>query len=482
MKIYTKLLLTIVSIFAMLWLACCTDTGFKYLVKIGGRYWGLVTAEITGNLQQATFTKVHLRLDKKYDLFLKTCSLSLNIPALITGKLQAEITMQADALQEMLLWLPALSRVKGLLQASVQLTGNIFKPHLQLKLQLDNGTMRIPSLGIKLKPVTASIISTTPLPNSLQDFKIQVHAHVRDAPGLITITGNLHEAKILIKNAVLVNNHYAMLKMDAQLLWQPTTRSIRGELIINEGNINFSQHQLAVWPKTDDLQYSDTGTSGHSPPFDTIDCHLRIAKGVSFTGFNLQTTISGKLHIYNKQEYLLGEGRITLKEGSYQLPACKFRIYHGRLLYPPGTLLSNPRLEIRLAERDKVQVYVDGSLENPVLHNIGLDNTQALGYLVNSSGGEVLQELRSKLAIEPLVVEQDPLIGPMYEQGDSLENKYLVVEKKLTKKLNLQYLKGLLDKKNAVRLKYHLNKYWDLGLETGINGSGADLNFSIDGN
>ena len=142
-------------------------------------------------------------------------------------------------------------------------------------------------------------------------------------------------------------------------------------------------------------------------------------------------------------------------------------------------------------------LYVHGNLENPKIEfnthrgsttqqsfaNTGMQTSETLSQAVNATGSPLTNKIQNKLNLQELGLES---LEPQNAINDEtpLANTVLVVGKRLSSRIYLQYIRGLLessenDPLNLVRLKYALGKHWALSLETGNLGQGADLSFSV---
>lgn len=427
---------------------------------------------------------------------------------LLSGKVTTKLRDIAWIMQ----FMPDITRLKGKISGTINIDGSLQQPIISGAVALNKGSLRIPALGIKLKPLTLKLTT-----DNAQLFKLTGNTIMRDGPGEIKVSGYFEPFKPDIPNQFtitstgteFVNTQTAQLiaDTDLKLAFKPNTNTllVAGEVKIISGSINFDHNNSATLTHSRDVIFKDNQSKRHNKFNLTVvpDIKLRIGKQVKFKGFGLDAEISGKLALTRPEQHLLGKGRISLKTGTYKLPGQTLYINHGRLIYPPGTILSNPNLDIMLlsskpsseqnlpvatqTQQPQIGVYVHGSASKPLFQNSGLiDDKQALPQILNATGSPVINKLQNTLALEQIGIESangaDDNVSQDTQAPSLLDNKNLVVGKKLSDRVYVQYMKSLMDANNAVRLKYGLGKYWAIGVESGTFGNGADLSFTINKN
>ena len=130
---------------------------------------------------------------------------------------------------------------------------------------------------------------------------------------------------------------------------------------------------------------------------------------------------------------------------------------------------------------------MQGTAQKPTISESGLANSKD-GVLSQAmlSGSSVISNnlLHDKLKISELGIaahnNSDIEFFDDPKDKASLKHKDVVVGRPLGNRLYLQYLHNLGEVNNRVRLKYSLNKTWDIGLESGTQGNGVDLSFHIE--
>lgn len=407
------------------------------------------------------------------------------------GKISGNINMHLFDQSLLMQMFPDISRFKANINATVRFSGTLQKPILSGDLNLQDGTMRIAQLGIKIKPFSANAQLS-------QNGKLIVKANgeIRNAPGTFNVSGYAYPFKENIPNQFtfianemeFINNNEAKLTANSELLIKYLNNSLqlKGDINIISGQIEINDEQSTV-KTTKDIVFVNESSQQNTDSLNfTPDINLRIHKNVAFKGFGLDSNISGKLHIAKIDDNYSAQGRISIKSGTYQLLGQSLNISHGRLIYPPGSLINNPTLDIKMLDKNGAGLLIQGNANNPKIENNGLINDQqVLSQILNSTGSPVVNKIQEKFSFEQFGIEDSnssDLIEDENKNGNLLSNKSLVIGKKLTNKIYLQYLKSLMDNNNAVRVKCALGKFWAIGMESGTNGNGADLSFVIDKN
>lgn len=424
--------------------------------------------------------------------------------ALKDNYLNGDAQIVANDIEFLMQFMPEITRLKGNFVANAKISGTIATPNIIANAHLTGVTATLPRYGVKIKPLELHLES-----DQQGRFTLSGKGKMRRGPGSFTLNGYIEPFKKDMPNALniigdkveFINNQTARLiasnKVRLNYVPQEHRLDITGDIEIHEGYITI-QDRNSQTVKTKDVVYVDHKVSHAKSLLINPHINLRIIDGVKFTGFDLYADISGKLNITQRNNIIYADGRITIKEGTFQLPGQKLLIHKGRILYPPGTSLTNPVLDIKMHGKSgsqesiqgsghDVELSVYGTAHKPVISESGLTGKQdraiSTALLTGSSviSGNLLQD---KLKISEFGVTGND--GPNVSffsapiKGNSLRNKDLVVGRPLSKKLYLQYLHSIGEANQKVRLKYSLNRIWAIGVESGTQGGGADISFSVE--
>lgn len=245
---------------------------------------------------------------------------------------------------------------------------------------------------------------------------------------------------------------------------------------------------------------------------------VMIDNKLHFEGYGIDGIVGGKLTINERPDGLLtGNGKLTIKEGKYRLQGATRYIHRGHLLFPPGTLLKDPLLDIFISQNrvqqhaninsTNIGLYVQGTLLHPIYHPYSNDNNlksadilSRLGFGQSETAGDENQRqlfaqtaflfsgtanpfidfLQKNLNLEEFNLESKPTNKTFYTQGGA--DTVLIIGKSLSEKIYLQYLQSIIEPITTIRLKYFLSRYFTASAETGSEGLGGDMTFAMERN
>ena len=406
-------------------------------------------------------------------------------------------------------FIPDITRLKGKLQGSIKFNNNIKHPKITTNLAFNDITMSLPEYGVKIKPLNIYL-------KAEDDKTIFINGKgvMRNGPGEFDLKGHFEPLNSDFSNILEISGEnvecintpgyhlIASLKLKLAFLLQQNALTINGSTVISKGTIDLDKQKQSKIIKSKDIIFTNqtdhTLQSNQKNYFKILpNIDLKIESETKLLGKGLNAIISGKLKIYTNDtnEALLGDGRITIKHGIYSLSGQEFLIEKGRIIYLPGTFIANPTLDIKILPNTEIMnnnkanekyLYIEGTLENPIIKDSGLANEhQAILQLLNFGNHTITSNIKEKLHLQEFGIHEDDTSSRQFKNKTTdeslLDNKNFVVGKKINKKMHLQYLKTLNTTNNTVRLKYKLNTYWSLGVESSTDdGHGADLGFSIE--
>lgn len=321
------------------------------------------------------------------------------------------------------------------------------------------------------------------------------------------------------KNLQIYNTH------DIQIIGSPTLALklnnnalfVDGTLLIHKGIITMQNKKNVGILSRDIVIKNVKNTDIQKNDFRIIpNLYVVIENNLHFDGYGMSAIIGGKLMINERPDGLLsGNGKLTIKEGKYRLQGATRYIHKGHLLFPPGTLLKDPILDILISQNrveqhattanTNVGIYVQGTLQHPTYHPYSNDSNlksadilSRLGFGQNEAAGDENQRqlfaqtaflfsgtanpfvdfLQKNLQLEEFNLESKPTNKTFYTQGGA--DTVLVIGKSLSQKLYLQYLQSIMDPVATIRLKYFLSRFFTASAETGTEGVGGDLTFSME--
>jgi TamB, inner membrane protein subunit of TAM complex len=286
--------------------------------------------------------------------------------------------------------------------------------------------------------------------------------------------------------------------------------SIQGTLSIPEALILLDNHTLA-FQRSRDVMILDT--ERHAAPLFKIMPNIKLILGhkLRIKSAKLEATLSGNLRISERSDGLLAAfGRLSIQQGTYRLQGRTQFIRQGSLLFPFGTLLNNPLLDIQLytkrfSQNDSEEggIYIQGSLQKPLmqiyakdeyrqsalLSGLGLgdpekensDNQQKTmaqtALLLSGQNNPFTHILESGFGIDEFKLESRSLQNTL---NNHTTDTAIVLGRPLSPKLYLQYVQTIMEPLSTVRLKYALRPGFSTSIESSTEGFGGDLTFSIE--
>lgn len=421
-------------------------------------------------------------------------------------QLHGKIKMDTNDLAFLMQWMPDVTRLKGKFNAQFDLGGTLKQPEIITAAHITDITATLPVLGIKIKPMELHLIG-----DAQGKFNLTGRGNMRRGSGDFSISGFIEPFKAEMPNSFtligshveFINNQMAHLIASNKLKFHYAKAEqrldIQGDIEILQGNVTMADKRTQTVKTKDVVFVNEAPVKPKHLVVINPDINLRIAEGVHFNGFGLDAAVSGKLNISHRHNAMYADGRVTIKEGSFQLPGQKLDINHGRLLYPPGTLLVNPMLDIKMLgktpgtetsndPKPDLELIVQGTAQKPRISETGLSGNKdrAISQAL-LTGSSVLANdfLHEKLKISEIgLASRDnneiDFFDDHSKDKTSLKNKDIVLGRSLGRKFYLQYLHSIGEANKRVRLKYNLTDIWAIGVESGTLGGGADISFTIE--
>lgn len=425
----------------------------------------------------------------------------LDISVLNKKEIEGEIKLASKNLDPIMKHVPEITRLKGNLIAKAKLSGTINSPKIETSAHLTEITATFPEQGIKVKPMELHLISTNG-----KKFILSGTGSMRRGSGEFTVDGFFepfedgfpNQINIRGDNIEVIKNATANLLVSTDLkLNYDLSKSkldVTGKIDINKGYINFDDNKKST-TRTKDVVFVDYRVNKKENYIEVNpDISLRIIPGVKFKGFNLDAEISGKVAITKRNKTLYGAGRISTKNGTFTLPGQKLTIEKGRLIYPPGTILSNPNLDIKMLDnnsnkpkqnQEQIRLFVQGTVQKPIIHETGItgNSDKAISQALNAGGGIITNNKVTKdldFGISSQNKDETGFFDDPVQGSSDMYDKDITVGRSLGHRFYIQYLHSMGEANKRVRLQYALGKYWAIGLESGEIGAGLDLSFSIE--
>ncbi|MDH5388765.1 MAG: translocation/assembly module TamB domain-containing protein [Gammaproteobacteria bacterium] len=398
--------------------------------------------------------------------------------------------------------LPEVQDLKGEIALNLSAGGTLAQPLVSSDVQLLNGSLRIPRLGLNITKLVLNGQS-----QGLDKFGFQLNAHSGD--GDLTIKGQtiLNSADGWPTEISIKGSEFEVAAIpEARIVVTPDLQIEQKKRSIKvRGNINIPQAKLQPKDITTAARASEDaviiGGEKIAEEKWLLDTRIRLALGerVHFYGFGFEGRLSGNVLLEDKPGYLTkATGEISIPEGRYRAYGQRLEIELGRLLFTGGSP-SNPGLDMRAVRHVgniTAGIKVRGSLKQPRLELFStpaMGQTDTLAYLLlgapieNASGEEGAMMAKAALAMG--LASGDHLartIGDRFgldemrvESSDEGDQASLVVGRYLSPRLYVSYGVGLVEAFNTLTLRYKISNKWQIKAESGEY-QGADILYTIE--
>ncbi|HSH12717.1 MAG TPA: translocation/assembly module TamB domain-containing protein, partial [Desulfurivibrionaceae bacterium] len=306
----------------------------------------------------------------------------------------------------------------------------------------------------------------------------------------------------------------------------PQKITLRGELQLPKLQFVESSAPAAIAPSSDVIREGGAGPGAQSSPL-AWDVQVRVLLGeqVSVKVAGIDARLGGAVELaLTGLDRITSKGEIKVVKGRYRTYGVNLEIVRGHLYFAGGPI-DQPTLDflaLRTIGDVRVGVTVTGNLQNPITQlysepampdadilayivlgrPLGGSDEQAgllaraAGALLSTGQAEVLQEqIKSRLGLSTLEITggvggstdymgYKPLrVGPpgAVPAGPQpgLTETMLTVGKYLTPQLYISYGRSLFTGSNLFRLRYDIDKRWQIETQTGSE-SGADLFYKLE--
>lgn len=438
-----------------------------------------------------------------------------------TDTLQGSLQGQIQDYRPLYTIFPQISRIIGIIEVEGKLSGSLQKPIFNLSLKSQAAQFDIPKYKLKVTKLNLHIHGDMPGILSLEGkgslgegiFNLEGTSHAfntKNAQNWLTLY--LKGDYLKIANQA----HYLIVASpDVNIKYEKNKNLIiDGVVKIDEAYIHIDEHAKRLIPSRDVVVVHSKSTQTRQ----NLPSTIKIIPNIQFIlenktlikGYGLEGNVGGKLQIEERTDGLLtGTGRLTIKEGRYRLQGKNRYIHRGRLLFPQGTLLTDPILDIKVTETKTgeiesdtdASIYVQGTLQSPVyqLYSAsGMEHTEILSKLGIGIEKETTQRKFSVTKSASLLAGSNPFMDKLSallgleelsvttretessQQNLSKTDTVLVVGKWLTDRLYIQYFQSVLEPISTGKIRYRLNQEFTASVESGTEGQGADLIYSIE--
>ncbi len=432
-----------------------------------------------------------------------------------SGALDGDVALGFAALQWVEALVPALRNVDGRLTGLAVIGGSLQTPQLGGTLNLQDGALEVPALGLALEGVNASLVADNDARLALQGEARSGTGSLRffsDVEAPLSETPTLH-LRLVGDNFTLAERPELRMTVSPQLTVEASPQGVHvsGNLLLPlldvritslpETAIDVSADTVLVAQPEDGPAVRNAATSSLGPlqnvPL-TAQVSLQLGEAVHFAGWGLDTDLNGALEITQRATGApLTYGELTVRQGSYQTYGRTLNIEHGKLLFFGS--YDNPALDIRAtreAEDVKVGVQMNGTLRNvssqlfstPTLPDgdiiavmltgrplaeVGSQDSNALVGAITSlginQGQNLTNQIRNQLGLDTLAISST---------GD-VANSSLTLGKYLTPRIFIQYGIGLFETESTLAVDYTVSERVKLEAKSGSTQS-LDITYTVE--
>lgn len=445
--------------------------------------------------------------------------------------IQGSVKLISNDLSLLPILAPEIYTPTGNLNIDLKISGNIGQPHIAGNINLSQGQVTIPRLGVKFTDINAKIAADDRQPLSYT-------ATAKSAKGSLALTGttDLRQTGLPTILKIQGNDVRVMQTPQAKINVSPNL-----EVKINGKNINLSGEITVPEAKFSPDDFSNSVTMSDDvvfvnkenqikkelPFWVTSNIQLTLGELVNLDFMGLRADLGGSLSLRDSPgRATTAIGQLFVRQGKYTAYGQKLSIETGQLIFTGGPI-TNPGLNIEAVHQQRtigrtsnredaitsssdltVGVRITGTIREPrvVLFSDppGYSQSDILSYLVlgrpiDSSGKQdatvllkalsalqlgssqssmVEEQVQHRLGLDELAIGTTENYDP---KSDSVvQNTTLMLGKALSPNLFINYGIGLVDPVNILKINYKLGDSWTLQSDMDGNSSGIDIFYSIE--
>lgn len=429
---------------------------------------------------------------------------------------------------------PEIRNPKGTLTVSLAADGTFDKPNIDTKIILNKGSVELPDTGINLNPIDLTVVGKKDHWEGNGVITSGGQALVIKGQGLLAphLTG---EITLESTNFPIINTKDYQIKVSPKLLvhYNQALLRIAGTILIPYAQIYIQSFTNSV-SLSSDVVFESKDEPYSSPINSEIDLKVEMGEHVELSAKGLHATLEGIVNIkQSAQSPMNATGELNVTEGEYKAYGQNLSIEQGELFFTGGAI-DNPGINLRAAKKInassssvtgtnqlldfnssnlqsanlrgniKVGVEVSGRLSEPKIKLFStpaiLSQADILSMIVlgrpasqinkagaqllltalssmnfgsNSNGTQLLGQLKESLGID-FNVETNSNYNLLNKTVS--DKTAFVVSKSLSKRLSVSYNVGLSQSDpNVVTLKYLLNKFFSIQVNSSGSNSGIDV-------
>jgi len=399
-------------------------------------------------------------------------------------------------------------RPTGMLQGDLKLNGTVGRPTVGGKIQLVDGQVEVPTLGITVRDVSFDLAAA--------EDGIGILALLSSGPGTLQADGKLQLAPDGVKgdfhfigenfDTASLPEYVVRTSPDLRLVFDANEGRLTGRLAVPHAVIAPERMTDSV-SVSEDVVYldGDEQENGSSWPL-TTSLQINLGDDVHLEGYGISGYLRGELQVDKiPGTHMRGRGQLSLADGVFAIYGRTLNIERSRLMFAGGPI-DNPGVDVRakkiVADNEKpnetieVGVDVNGTADNlefTLFSNPTMEESDILAYMVvGRAMSDVGQQDESLINSAAMALGMNKKLGPLgeltellpvdelYIEGDTADEMSLVVGKHLTKELFIGYGHNFFEQEGEVRLRYHLGAGFSIETRSSGERTGADLLYSFE--
>ena len=365
---------------------------------------------------------------------------------------------------------PDVTNVTGSIEADLSLAGTIGSPQVRGQAKARDLGAEVPLIGLTATGFELAATADTDRldiqgQGDIGGGRLELSGGFRFGPS--GLAGQLRAGGERLKVAD-TDEYQVILTPSIDVTLAPTGVQVRGDVTIPEASIRPRAIPAGTVTPSADVVMMDQAKEEQPLPLD-IDLRVVMGEEVTIDAFGLRGRLDGTLRVFQEPgRDMLGDGQLGISEGLYRITAglgisaeigAPLTIEQGRLIWAK-TPIANPGLLIE-AQREggdtTAGVRVLGTIRNP-----------KLAFFSESDPGMTQAEITTYL-----------LTGIPPRSDGSDVDRSLAVGTYVAPKLYMEYESALGDQQDKVKLRYDLNRHFELQTETGET-QGADIFYKFE--
>lgn len=419
-----------------------------------------------------------------------------------TQLIEAQTRLHISSLAMLGLFSSEIDNPRGQLDAQVQVGGRLAKPSLSGHLELKEGRMDVPRMGLRLSDIQMDLRADG-------DNVLAYRASAKSGDGSLRLDGQtwLDPAQSWPTRLSIVGDAVEVINTTEALVWvspnlQLTTQGknlkIEGQIFVPRARLEPKELPAGTNAISSDVVIVRDGTVPveEKAPSWAVHTQVRVILGdrVQIDGFGLRGKLAGDLLLIDEPGKLTtGRGTIRIENGVYQAYGQDLSIQRGQLIFT-DSVVTDPGVDVRAIRKSGEVisgVQVSGTLKEPELSLFSepsMAESDILAYLLlghpmqsaSSSEGSMLMAAVGGFGLakgEGIVKEIGSVLDleeVRIDSGSGVEQASLVIGRYLTPELYARYITGLFSVSNILQLQYQINKYLQVQTESGDR-NGVDV-------